>query len=184
MKKDNKKIYTGIGDNGKTRLRDGSYVQKYNKYLEAYGSIDELISFIGYFHDMIDNDDLKKFLIEIIDNLMKCCYVFSSKKSDTLDVVTKDTIKNLELEIDRMQNELPDLKNFLYPIGHPHISFCHVIRTICRRTERNVSKLKLKSTDRKNAFIYINRLSDYFFVLARKLSYVYGIDEKKWKKDF
>jgi len=116
MKKDNKKIYTGIGDNGKTRLRDGSYVQKYNKYLEAYGSIDELISFIGYFHDMIDNDDLKKFLIEIIDNLMKCCYVFSSKKSDTLDVVTKDTIKNLELEIDRMQNELPYLKNFLYPI--------------------------------------------------------------------
>jgi len=178
------KIYTGMGDEGRTKMRDGSIVQKYNKYIEAYGSIDELMAFVGYFHDMIDYEDIRSDLIGIIDNLMKCCYVFSNKKNDNQDIFTEEIVKNIEIKIDNIQSELPELKNFIYPYGHPVISFCHILRTICRRAERNISKLKLKSQDRKIAFIYINRLSDYFFVLARKLHFLKGINEKKWYKNF
>ena len=180
------KVYTKKGDKGKTQLLGGSIVDKDHVKLECYGTIDELNSFIGNIYDQ----DLKEFHKEILLNIQNQLFnlgsviSFDGKKDKIkLPNITSKNIEMLEKAIDKMEESLPMLKNFILPSGHPTTSKCHIARTVCRRAERNLVTLS-KTSEIDNLHLqYLNRLSDYLFVLSRAVLKENNAEEIEWEKD-
>ena len=183
------KIYTKSGDRGSTKLIGGKDVEKHNIQVDAYGSIDELNSYIGLIRDFTDDKHVKKTLIEIQKNLFNigAILAFQDEKTAKKYLKTKrikiqeEDISTLENNIDIISEKLPKIDKFIIPGGHQKISYCHIARSVCRRAERNVSKLKSIYNFQDEILIYLNRLSDYIFVIARKFSIDLEIEEIPWE---
>jgi cob(I)alamin adenosyltransferase len=179
------KIYTKTGDAGETSLIGGRRLPKYDQQIEAYGTVDELNSFIGLIRDLDVDPHTKEILTEIQDRLFTFESLLAEDKEKQghreLPQLSEIDIQLLESEIDKMNVHLPDLKSFVLPGGHFTASYAHVARTICRRAERVVLKLSKQQDVNKLGIKYLNRLSDYLFVLARKLVYDNQGTEIPWK---
>ncbi|MFA9389937.1 MAG: cob(I)yrinic acid a,c-diamide adenosyltransferase [Prolixibacteraceae bacterium] len=180
----NFKIYTKTGDDGTSGLIGGTRVEKYDERLEAYGTIDELNSWIGLIRTGQHEKEVQATL-EFIQN--KLFEIGSHLATDA----SQSTLKNrfmcsdadisvLEKEVDRMQVLLPELKNFILPGGSISAGYTHVARTVCRRSERRISSINKQEEIQKNVLIFINRLSDYLFVLARFINFKQGNVESIW----
>lgn len=185
MSKREEKIYTRQGDKGMTSLLGGSRVAKYHDKIEAYGSLDELNAFIGVLYDQQGvSHDVKQFLKTVQQNIFTAeahIAADSDEHARSLPRLNMEHVNQLERAIDQMEQELPPLKNFILPGGHPAISFAHVARTVCRRAERETLKVNCKQPVDPNILTYLNRLSDYFFVLGRHFSSVLNTEEIKWE---
>ncbi len=177
------KIYTKTGDKGYTSLIGGTRVPKYHLRIESYGTIDELNSYIGLIRDQAVAENHKIILKEVQDRLFTIGSVLASdpekSKMKVPDLKPEDIIL-LEDEMDSMSKVLPELKHFILPGGSSIISCCHIARCICRRAERITVQLSEESFVDEGVIVYLNRLSDYLFVLARKLCYDDGIEENIW----
>ena len=185
------KIYTKTGDTGTTSLIGGKRVKKNNLRIESYGTIDELNSYIGLIKDQkgIGNDD-KNSLLKIQHELFVIGAMLATapdketlkngKERVTISKINKHSILFLEEEIDKMDEKLPQMTHFILPGGHQTVSFCHIARCVCRRAERLSVELNEKEKVSNELIIYLNRLSDYLFTLARKLSKELLVDEIKW----
>lgn len=177
------KIYTKGGDFGKTSLTGGTRVDKYDLQVEAYGSIDEIKSYIGLVYDYADDMISKKNLLIIIEKLFiaeSLVSADSDKSMSTLPQLLEADVESLEKDIDRMNKILPPLNAFILPGGHPMISHCHIARTICRRAERACLRFDTDRTLPPIIIKYLNRLSDYLFILARYTAKKLDIDELLW----
>jgi cob(I)alamin adenosyltransferase len=181
------KIYTGTGDNGETGLFGGERVLKSDSRVEAYGSVDELNAFIGLTISELKDEDIKKALLNIQNQL----FTVGS------DLSTPDTEKNKKLNIprapqsfyteiekliDKYSAELEELKYFILPGGAKAAAMMHVCRTICRKAERAVVELNSREKIGNNIIVYLNRLSDLFFVLARYVNKQSGVPDVKWEQ--
>lgn len=176
-------IYTKGGDTGETSLIGGKRVLKSDIRIEAYGTVDELIAFVGLLRDQPVRTKISNDLIKIQDKLMICAAILAADCDNCEDNIPELRVKDvdfLEKEIDAMTVELPPLNSFILPGGHQVVSVCNVVRTVCRRAERRIIELHQKNKFPEIIIRYINRLSDYFFVLSRLLSSDYQIDEIKW----
>jgi cob(I)alamin adenosyltransferase len=184
------KVYTKTGDTGTTALFGGTRVPKHHIRIESYGTVDELNSHIGLIRDQDISDLYKKVLIEVQDRLFTVGAVLATPpeketlkngqpRLQNLGIIESD-IKFLENEIDIMEESLPPMTHFVLPGGHTTVSYCHIARCVCRRAERLA--VHLNDIEPTDAFVikYLNRLSDYLFVLARKLSYDLNADEVQW----
>ena len=179
------KIYTKKGDKGESSLLGGTKVRKDNIRLEAYGTVDELNAYIGHIHDQEISKNHKPILIKIQNQLFNlgCLLSFDGKKSQLqLPAITKENILVLEHEIDKMERELSPLTEFILPCGHAIFSLCQITRTICRRAERKVVQLQSEQEISENCLEYLNRLSDYLFVLARLILHEKKVSEIPWIK--
>lgn len=184
------KIYTKTGDKGTTALFGGTRVPKHHIRIESYGTIDELNSHIGLIRDQEINSHFKDILINIQDKLFTIGAILatdpnkailkSGKERLKIPKISNKDIELLELEMDKMNLKLPAMTNFVLPGGHQTVSFCHIARCVCRRAERLATRLNELEPFTSNTLIYLNRLSDYLFVLARKLSKDLQADEIKW----
>ena len=177
------KIYTRKGDSGQTSLIDGDMVNKHNLSVDAYGTIDELNSFLGLLKDYIKDDKIKDILNNIQIKLFSIGSILASGKNKNISEkvkIEKKDVEYIELEIDRLNKDLPELKNFVIPGGHKTSSYSHVCRSICRRAERKISELNNKSSVDSNILAYVNRLSDFFFVLSRFLKHSDNVSESHW----
>ena len=178
------KIYTKTGDKGRTSLIGGKRVPKYNKRIEAYGTIDELNSYMGLIRDLVEDKEIKILISDIQSKLMHASSVLATETEETQKKYAKiieTDINTLEKEIDRMNNELPALTKFILPGGHQTVSHCHIARTICRRAERYIVEVADNDYVDELVVKYVNRLSDYLFTLARYMSNKLGADEIEWK---
>ncbi len=181
------KIYTKTGDRGETGLFGGQRVQKNNTRIQAYGTVDELNAFIGVLCDSTEDQWIKTHLINIQHRLFSLgAYLATPPKEEkaSLEVpdVFQEDIEVLEKEMDRMDAALEPLRNFILPGGHLQVSFAHLARTVCRRAEREVITLHQQETLAPLAIQYLNRLSDYFFILARYLAKELDVKEVLWEK--
>ena len=184
------KIYTKTGDKGTTALFGGTRVPKDHLRIESYGTVDELNSYIGLIRDQNIDDLSKKTLIDIQDKLFTVGAMLatppeketlkSGKERLNIPKVDSNSIQFLENEIDAMDSELPQMTHFILPGGHQAVSFCHVARCVCRRAERLCVELNDEEAINSDILKYLNRLSDYLFVLARMLSKQLEVDEIKW----
>jgi cob(I)alamin adenosyltransferase len=180
------KIYTKTGDSGTTSLIGGTKVPKSHLRIEAYGTVDELNSYLGLSRDHIQDENARNILSEIQDRLFT---IGSSLACDAekapgmaLPDLKEEDVTLLEKEIDRMTAALPEMKNFILPGGHPAISHLHVLRCICRRTERCCVRMEYEDLQVAPLVIkYLNRLSDYLFVLARYIGQQLSVAEIPWK---
>ncbi len=177
------KIYTKTGDKGETSLFGGKRISKDDLRIEAYGTVDELNTFTGVLHDLCDNSEIKQELQSIQSLLFNLGSVLASdpEKNFQLPGIRQKHIDALESSMDRMDAKLPELRNFILPSGHPTVSAAHVCRTVCRRAERRVVSLAGMASVEEINLIYLNRLSDYFFVLARYLGHLNGAGEIIWQ---
>jgi len=177
------KIYTKKGDKGHTSLMDGEIVKKHNLSVDAYGTIDELNSFIGLLKDYLIDNKIKVILNNIQLNLFSIGSILAAGKnkikSSKVKIDTKDVL-DLESHIDKLNEDLPELKNFIIPGGLKTSSYSHVCRSICRRAERKISELNKDISVDSNILAYVNRLSDFFFILSRHLKHSEGISESNW----
>jgi cob(I)alamin adenosyltransferase len=174
------KIYTRTGDDGNTSLAGGRRVPKFHPRVEAYGSVDELISWIGLLRDFPGNESRKELLIYIQHQLMKCAATLSNEvKSEKAAEYLPDKacISIVEEEIDRMEDKLPPIRKFILPGGHILVSYCHIARCVCRRAERSVLRLNSTEIIPDIVFKFLNRLSDYLFILSRLISLELDIKE-------
>jgi cob(I)alamin adenosyltransferase len=174
------KIYTRTGDDGNTSLAGGQRVPKFHPRIEAYGSVDELISWIGLLRDFPGNESRKEILIYIEHQLMKCASGLANavddvKLAELLPDI--DCTSVVEEEIDTMEARLTPIKTFILPGGHILVSYCHIARCVCRRAERSVLKLNSSENIPDIIFKFLNRLSDYLFVLSRLVSLELDIEE-------
>lgn len=184
------KIYTKTGDNGTTALFGGTRVKKYNPRIESYGTVDELNSYIGLIKDQDINSNAKEALLKIQNELFTLGAMLatppeketlkSGKERLNIPKIDEDSILFLENEIDKMDEILPQMTHFILPGGHQAVSFCHVARCVCRRAERLSVELNDDEPINEDILKYLNRLSDYLFVLARKLSLDLQVEEIKW----
>ena len=184
------KIYTKTGDKGTTALFGGTRVPKHHIRIESYGTIDELNSHIGLIRDQAIDPIHKKVLMEIQDRLFTVGAILATDPEkatlkngkDRLNIpkISESDIKLLEDNMDNMNAALPPMTNFVLPGGHQTVSLCHIARTVCRRAERLASHLNDMEPFQPETLMYINRLSDYLFVLARKLSHELQAEEIKW----
>ena len=178
------KIYTKKGDKGETGLLGGTRVKKSHIRIEAYGTVDELNSWIGLIRDQnIDKHSIET-LIHVQDRLFTIGSHLASdpaKKGMKIPDILEENILLLEKEMDAMNESLPEMKSFVLPGGHTTVSYCHIARCICRRAERYA--VNLASSEKVEDIIikYLNRLSDYLFVLSRKLSHDLKAEEIPWK---
>jgi len=183
------KIYTKQGDKGGTGLLGGHKVPKNHERLEAYGTVDELNSWIG----MVRSYDMDKTESDILIQIQRRLFMIGSylaydednatQKIEDLPMITDEHVVCLEREIDRMNEHLPELSNFIMPGGNPQVAACHIARTVCRRAERRVVALSENMEINPVIIRYLNRLSDYFFILARYISKQKNLVEILWKKD-
>lgn len=178
------KIYTKTGDDGTTALIGGARVPKYHLRIEAYGTLDELISHIGVIRDIKKIDKhTKESLIEIQDRLMTCSAILATD-CDNCDIKIPEMYSTdivfLEKEMDKMDEKLPPLTSFVLPGGHPAVSQTHVARCVCRRAERLALQVQKEFAGVTMVIKYLNRLSDYLFVLSRKLSKDFKAIEIAW----
>ncbi len=177
------KVYTKTGDSGTTALIGGTRVPKHHIRIECYGTVDELCSWVGLIRDQDISQIDKASLLEIQDRLFTIESLLASDNSSDfkLPEISTGDIEFLEKEIDRMTKELPQLKSFLLSGGNTIVSYCHITRTVCRRAERLVLRLNEEFEISDLILIYLNRLSDYFFVLARKIGKDKNAEEMLWK---
>ena len=176
------KIYTKTGDEGTTSLFGGKRVHKDDIRIEAYGTVDELNTFIGLLLTTIFDKDQKHILTAIQNRLFTIGSNLASdpeKQMITPDISEQD-IQLLEQAMDNMDNDLLPLRNFILPGGSLSVSYAHICRTICRRAERRVVTLNRESSVDQRIEIYLNRLSDYFFVLSRWLAHIENVKEVLW----
>jgi cob(I)alamin adenosyltransferase len=177
------KIYTKKGDKGQTSLIGGVKVSKSNARIHAYGTIDELNSFIGIVRDMYPDDNAGEILYQIQNLLFTIGSHLASdpqKSKMKLPEIKEDDVNLLEREMDKMNVLLPALMHFILPGGHAAASHCHVARTVCRRAERLIVELSETEWVEPIIIKYVNRLSDYLFVLSRKISFDFNAEEVKW----
>ena len=180
------KIYTKTGDGGTTSLIGGTKVHKSHLRIEAYGTVDELNSYTGLCKDLITDDHSRSILQEIQDRLFTvgsslACDPDREPKMKIPDLNEEDVIL-LEKEIDAMNEALPPMKSFILPGGHSTVSHIHIARCICRRAERCCVRLEIEGKEVESIIIkYLNRLSDYLFVLARFIAYQLKAEEIPWK---
>ena len=177
------KIYTKTGDKGKTSLFGGTRVSKADDRLEAYGTIDELNSYIGLIRDTQTAKDRKGMLKEIQDRLFTIGSNLATDKASKMDQVPDLLEKDIELlenEMDEMDARLAPMTSFILPGGHVNVSYCHVARCVCRKTERLVIRLSESVKVEPIIIRYLNRLSDYLFVLSRMVAKELGVDEVPW----
>jgi len=177
------KIYTKTGDKGLTSLIGGTRVPKHNIRIESYGTVDELNSWIGLIRDQQIDAGHK----EILKQIQETLFVIGShlaadpeRSKMTLPDLSSNEAELLENTIDKMNEQLPALTHFILPGGSTVISYCHLARCVCRRAERAVTHLAEISTVDERIIIYLNRLSDYIFVLGRKLANEHNITENQW----
>lgn len=177
------KIYTKTGDKGQTSLIGGTRIPKFDIRIEAYGNVDELNSFIGLVRDQPVDEHTRSMLIETQDRLFTIGSLLAADQKNKMQLpqVSEDDIVLLEKEIDAMNAVLPEMKSFVLPGGHSTVSFCHVARCVCRRAERSVLKLNEREPVNGLIYKYLNRLSDYLFVLSRKMTHDLQVTETLWK---
>ena len=177
------KIYTRTGDKGETGLFGGRRLPKNHLRIEAYGTVDELNAFIGLVSDHIEDDPLDAELKSIQDLLFVIGSNLASDPDKEMAVpdLKEADIELLEAAIDQMEQSLPTLKHFILPGGHVAVSHAHVARCVCRRAERLVVALATEELVLDIIIRYLNRLSDYLFVVARKIGHDLGVPERKWE---
>jgi len=178
------KIYTKTGDQGMTSLLGGKRISKADLRIDTYGTVDELNSWVGLLRDQEVNHSRKEILLIIQDRLFTIGSMLATEPGNIkvkIPVLSEKDVVVLENEIDAMDSALPPMRSFVLPGGHTAVSFAHVTRTVCRRAERLV--IALNETEPVDALIivYLNRLSDYLFVLARKMSNELNVEEAPWK---
>lgn len=177
------KIYTKTGDKGQTSLIGGTRVSKYDLRIESYGTVDELNSYIGMIRDQDISAEKRELLKEIQDRLFTIGAALASdpeKSKMKIPDLHESDIELLEKEMDAMNEVLPALKHFILPGGDQSVSFCHIARCVCRRAERLAVQLKETSFVSDLVVIYLNRLSDYLFVLGRMIGHERNLPENKW----
>ena len=186
------KIYTGTGDKGKTSLFSGERVSKADARIDAYGDLDELNSILGALAAHLSaKEELVAELQQIQSGLLQAgAWLATSPESasiESLEEISIEQIVFLEKAIDRLEKELPVLKGFILPGGHITSAWAHVARTVCRRCERKVVPLINKALSSKaaeqyqNLFVFLNRLSDYLFVMARHCNHIQSVPDKLWE---
>lgn len=178
------KVYTKKGDAGETSLIGGTRVQKHHVRLDAYGTVDELNSWMGLLRDRAIHAAHQETILAIQDRLFTVGSLLAAdpeKSKMTLPALTSADIEVLEQEIDRMEEDLPPLKSFVLPGGHSMVSECHIARSVCRRAERNTMRLHAEHPVQSEIIAYLNRLSDYLFVLSRSLAADLHAIEIPWK---
>lgn len=178
------KVYTKTGDKGQTSLIGGTRVPKHHIRIEAYGTVDELNSHIGLIRDQQIDEESKKILVEIQDRLFTIGSSLASdpeKSKMKIPDLKEEDVTLLEKEIDKMNETLPEMRSFVLPGGHTTVSYCHIARCVCRRAERLTIHLSENSFVAELVIKYLNRLSDYLFVLSRKLSHDLHATEIPWK---
>ncbi len=178
------RVYTKQGDDGKTQLVSGERVYKDSSRVWAYGDVDELNSFIGYLRIKLNNTEIDEKLKVIQNDL----FIIGADLATPLSFekalrLSEEKIKIIENWIDEYNSKLEPLKDFILPYGNEIISLCHICRTICRRAERSVVRLMKEEEINKNVLIYLNRLSDFLFVLARYIARLENVNENfvEWK---
>ena len=188
------KIYTGTGDRGKTSLFSGERVSKAEYRIETYGDMDELNSLLGALVASLgpEHSGTVEELQQIQTNLFTISALLAttpdSPAMETIAGIGQEQIEFLEKNIDRMTEALPELKGFILPGGHQTAAWAHLARTVCRRTERRIvrfldASFQMKAPDEyQRVLIYINRLSDYLFVVARYCNHLFDAPEKLWEK--
>ena len=184
------KIYTKTGDDGTTSLFGGTRVPKHHIRIESYGTVDELNAYLGLIRDQEIDVHFKELLTHIQDKLFTIGAILATapdkailkngKERLNIPRINSEDIERLEKEMDIMNETLPTMTHFILPGGHQTVSFCHIARCICRRAERLTVALNDLESVETHVLIYLNRLSDYLFVLARKLSVDLKADEIKW----
>ena len=184
------KIYTKTGDKGSTSLFGGTRVPKHHIRINGYGTVDELNSWLGLLRDQEMDTHYREILITIQDQLFTVGAILatdpekaqlkSGKERLNIPLISIADVTQLENEMDIMNETMPEMTHFILPGGHTTVSYCHIARTICRRAERMVTILNENEPVDSMVLTYLNRLSDYLFVLARKLSYDLKADEIKW----
>jgi cob(I)alamin adenosyltransferase len=185
------KIYTRTGDKGATLLATGERVLKSNVRIEAYGTVDELNATVGMLRDTIVVDPSLQDLCEKLSKIQNELFDIGGELSVPLDVldterqqvVSMRDVSRLESEMDAFNENLPPLENFVLPGGHLANSTAHLVRTVCRRAERAVVRMSEQDAVRDEIRIYLNRLSDWFFVLSRELSRRLGVPEVLWAQN-
>ncbi|MCE2731865.1 MAG: cob(I)yrinic acid a,c-diamide adenosyltransferase [Cyclobacteriaceae bacterium] len=177
------KIYTKTGDKGTTALFGGKRVAKNDLRVEAYGTIDELNSWLGLLRDQPVNTLRKELLIQIQNDLFVIGSILATEPgNDKVKVpsLKAEHIQDLEKAMDEMDLVLPPMRFFVLPGGHPTVSYCHIARTVCRRAERNILSLHQAEPVSEWVLQYVNRLSDYLFMLSRKLTAELNAQEIPW----
>jgi len=184
------KIYTKTGDKGKTSLFGGNRVPKYHLRIEAYGTVDELNSYVGLIRDQKIDKHTSKILLKIQHELFTLGAMLATpsekkilkngKERLNISKINNTSVTLLENEIDAMNEILPKMTHFILPGGHQTVSFCHISRCICRRAERIATQLSDENYVEEEILVYLNRLSDYLFVLARKLTIDNNAQEICW----
>ena len=178
------KIYTKTGDLGETSLLGGERLKKSNIQIESYGTVDELNSWIGLLRDQEIDEEYRNQLIEIQDRLFTIGSLLATSRQGAkmkLPEISNRDIENLEKNIDEMNEELPEMRSFVLPGGHTTVSYAHIARCVCRRAERLVVAMKELGFEQQIVLTYLNRLSDYLFVLSRKLTQDLNAPEIPWK---
>ena len=187
-------IYTGTGDRGKTSLFSGERVKKSDQRIEAYGDVDELNSLLGaLIADLTEiNPDLAKRLQQIQADLFQLSSLLAitpdSPAIASLQEINDSRISELEQSIDQLDGQLPKLTGFILPGGHSTAAWAHICRAVCRRAERKATQLSDEYIAGKAAqqfqlaLVYLNRLSDYLFVLARYCNHIQGVSDTLWKQ--
>ncbi len=178
------KIYTKTGDKGTTSLFGGTRVSKHDIRIESYGTVDELNANLALLRDLITNTHHTDFLLQIQHNLFVIGSMLATENAKKellkIDLISEESIVVIENEIDSLTATLPQMTHFILPGGHQTVSVCHICRCICRRAERLVVHLSELEIIDENCIKYLNRLSDYLFVLSRKLASENGVEEIKW----
>ncbi len=178
------KIYTKKGDDGTTSLLGGTRLSKNNIRIEAYGTLDELNSYLGLLRDQSANESRVGELKQIQEVLFTIGSHLAAEPGESkfpLPEIKDEDILFLEKEIDKMEESLEPMKNFILPGGHSSVSICHICRCICRRAERQVISLAELEEVKPVIKKYLNRLSDFLFVLSRKISEEVKAEETAWK---
>jgi cob(I)alamin adenosyltransferase len=181
------KIYTKTGDGGTTALIGGSRVPKDDLRIECYGTVDELVSWIGLLRDQDIHSDYHKILLEIQDRLFTLESLLAhdgSTLNNPLPRLNEEDVLFLESQIDQMNEGLPALTSFILSGGHQVVSYAHIARTVCRRAERLVIRLEHQQKVDPINVKYLNRLSDYLFVFSRRISLDKGSKETPWNPRF
>ncbi len=177
------KIYTKTGDEGTTSLYGGKRISKGALRIEAYGTVDELNSWIGLVRDQEVNNMRNEILVSIQQKLFVMGSILAADPDKTkikIPSLNEDDVVALEKEIDEMEKNLEPMRYFILPGGHQSVSYCHITRTVCRRAERLVIRLNEEEKINQLVVKYLNRLSDYLFVLARKMGAELEIKETPW----
>jgi len=177
------KVYTKTGDKGETSLFGGARVSKGHLRIHAYGTVDELNSYIGLLSDLSPDESRNSELIRIQDRLFTLGALLATEREEAkkkLPVITQEDVEYLEESIDTMERSLEPIKTFVLPGGHPTVSYCHISRCVCRRAERICVELSENNKVEEIVIQYLNRLSDYLFVLSRFLTKILKVKETPW----